>query len=203
LHPDHAVAPPRARPDGGPPRPVRRLTLTPDSPAKHSFAPFADARSRVLVLGTLPGEESLRRQQYYAHPRNLFWPIVYALFESTPPPGYPDKVDFLAERRIAVWDVCASAMRLASADAAIRGEIPNEIDALLAAYPHIRAVAFNGSGARRLYQRHFTPRPGLLYLALPSTSPAYASLGFAEKLARWRPLRDALVGDAEEAAQGL
>ena len=100
---------------------------------------------------------------------------------------------FLAERGIALWDVCSSATRLASADTAIRGEIPNKIDELLAAYPQIRAVAFNGSTARRLYQRHFTPQPGLLYLALPSTSPAYASLGFAEKLARWRPLRDALV----------
>jgi hypoxanthine-DNA glycosylase len=152
-------------------------------------------RSRVLVLGTLPGEESLRRQQYYAHPRNLFWPIVCALFDAQPPPAYLDKVAFVAERGIALWDVCASAMRLASADAAIRGEIPNAIDALLAAHPRIRAIAFNGSGARRLYHRHFTALPGLLYLALPSTSPAYASLGFAEKLACWRALRDALESD--------
>jgi hypoxanthine-DNA glycosylase len=194
LRLDHAVAPPHTRPDGGAPRPVRRLTLAADIPAKRSFAPFADVRSRVLVLGTLPGEESLRRQEYYAHPRNLFWPIVYGLFGIPPPPAYPDKVAFLAERGIALWDVCQSATRRASADAAIRGEIPNAIDALLAAYPRIRAIAFNGSGARRLYHRHFTPLPGLLYLALPSTSPAYATLGFAEKLARWRVLRDALEG---------
>lgn len=149
----------------------------------------------MLVLGTLPGEESLRRQLYYAHPRNLFWPIVYALFEATPPPSFDDRVAFIAERGIAVWDVCASATRLASADAAIRGEVPNAIDALIAAYPQIRAIAFNGSGARRLYHRHFSPLPEILYLALPSTSPAYASLGFAEKLARWRALRDVLESD--------
>lgn len=144
------------------------------------------------MLGTLPGEESLRRQEYYAHPRNLFWPIVCALFDAQPPPAFADKVAFIAERGIALWDVCASATRLASADAAIRGEVPNAIDALIAAYPRICAIAFNGSGARRLYHRHFKPLPQLLYLALPSTSPAYASLGVAAKLARWRALREVL-----------
>lgn len=144
------------------------------------------------MLGTLPGEESLRRQEYYAHPRNLFWPIVCALFGAAAPPSYADKVGFIARRRIALWDVVALGERRASADATIRDEVPNAIDALIAAHPGIRAIAFNGSGARRLYHRHFAPRPELLYLALPSTSPAYALLGFADKLARWRALREVL-----------
>ncbi len=137
----------------------------------------------------------MRRQEYYAHPRNLFWPIACALFGSKPPADYRDKLAFVADRGIALWDVCASATRLASADAAIRGEIPNAIDALVASHPRIRAIAFNGSGARRLYHRHFAPLSGLVYVALPSTSPAYASLGFAEKLARWSALREVLAGD--------
>ena len=161
--------------------------------AKHSFPPIVDASSRVLVLGTLPGEESLRRQEYYAHPRNLFWPIVFALFGATPPSAYCDRLSFVAGRHIALWDVCASGERLASADATIRAEVPNRIDELIAAHPKIRAVAFNGSGARRLHDRHFARLPDLLYLALPSTSPAYASLGFAEKLASWRALREAVA----------
>jgi len=152
-----------------------------------------DRRSLVLVLGTLPGEESLRRVEYYAHPRNLFWPIVFGLFGSAPPASlYAEKLDFVLSRRIALWDVCESGQRLASADATIRGETPNAIDTLIAAHPGIRAIAFNGSGARRLYERHFARRPELFYLALPSTSPAYASLGFADKLARWSELRDVL-----------
>lgn len=146
----------------------------------------------MLVLGTLPGEESLRRQEYYAHPRNLFWPIVFALFGATPAASYADRVDFLRDRRIAVWDVCRSARRLASADSAIRREIPNAIHELIETHPGIRTIAFNGGGARRLYHRHFTPLAGITYLALPSTSPAYASLGTAEKLARWQALREAL-----------
>jgi hypoxanthine-DNA glycosylase len=145
------------------------------------------------VLGTLPGEESLRRGEYYAHPRNLFWPIVFALFGESPPAVYAERLGFVASRGIALWDVCAAAERDASADATIRAEQPNAIHDLLDAYPAIRAVAFNGSGAQRLYDRHFARRPALLYLALPSTSPAHARLGFSEKLARWRALYSALT----------
>jgi TDG/mug DNA glycosylase family protein len=162
------------------------------APAKRSFPPIVDERARLLVLGTLPGEESLRRQEYYAHPRNLFWPIVFGLFAATVPALYADRLAFVLGRQIALWDVCASGQRLASADATIRGETPNAIDELIASYTGIRAIAFNGGGARRLYHRHFTPRQGLVYLALPSTSPAYASLGYAEKLARWSALREVL-----------
>jgi double-stranded uracil-DNA glycosylase len=145
------------------------------------------------VLGTLPGEESLRRSEYYAHPRNLFWPIVFALFGQTPPPLYADKVRLIQEKRLAVWDVCASARRVASADTSIAGEVPNAIDALLDTHPGIGAVAFNGSGAQRLYDRHFRRRPELRYFALPSTSPAHARLGFQDKRARWNVLREVLI----------
>jgi hypoxanthine-DNA glycosylase len=146
----------------------------------------------VLVLGTLPGEESLRRRQYYAHPRNLFWPIIFALFGAAEPGGYDERVRFLRETGIALWDVVERGQRTASADSTIRAEVPNAIPELLDAHPGIRAVAFNGGGARRLHDRHFARRPGLAYLALPSTSPAYAAIGFAAKLARWRALREAL-----------
>jgi hypoxanthine-DNA glycosylase len=145
------------------------------------------------VLGTLPGEESLRRGEYYAHPRNLFWPIVFALFGETPPPDYTDRVRFIGPRRIALWDVCASGQRIASADSTIAAEVPNTIDMLIDTYPGIRAIAFNGSGARRLYDRHFARRAELRYLALPSTSPAHARLGFAEKLAQWSALSEVLA----------
>lgn len=161
---------------------------------KRSFPPVADARSRALVLGTLPGEESLRRRQYYAHPRNLFWPIVFALFGGAPSADYEARLGFAAAQRIALWDVCAVGERDASADATIRCEEPNDIAGLIAAHPGIRAVAFNGTTARRLYDRHFPRLPGLLYLALPSTSPAHARLGFAAKLAEWQALRRAVEG---------
>jgi hypoxanthine-DNA glycosylase len=170
------------------------LATAPTVPAKRSFAPIVGEWARVLVLGTLPGEESLRRQEYYAHPRNLFWPILFALFDALPAADYLEKLGFARAHRVALWDVCAVGERDASADATIRREIPNAIDRLLDAHPLIGAVAFNGTGARRLYDRHFPRRPRLAYLALPSTSPAHARLDFAAKLGHWTALRESLVG---------
>ena len=148
----------------------------------------------MLVLGTLPGEESLRRREYYAHPRNLFWPVVFGLFGASPPAVYEERLRFVIERGVALWDVCGSAERLASADTAIRAEMPNAIPELLQSHPAIGAVAFNGSTARRLYDRHFARHADLVYFALPSTSPAHARLGFSEKLAEWSALRRVLGG---------
>ncbi len=170
---------------------------------KRSFPPIADKRARVLVLGTLPGEESLRRGEYYAHPRNLFWPIVFTLFDAIPAMDYAERLAFVAAHRIALWDVCELGERDASADATIRREQPNAIDQLLDTYPAICAVAFNGTGARRLHDRHFARRSGLTYLGLPSTSPAHARIDFSAKLARWAALRELLCAVADfPAGQG-
>jgi hypoxanthine-DNA glycosylase len=163
--------------------------------AKRSFPPVVDAQARVLVLGTLPGEESLRRGEYYAHPRNLFWPIIFALFDERPALSYAERLTFLATHRIAVWDVCELGEREKSADMTIRLEQPNAIDRLLDHHPLIRSVAFNGTTARRLYDRHFARRAALTYLALPSTSPAHATIDFSGKLARWTILREILEQD--------
>jgi methylated-DNA-[protein]-cysteine S-methyltransferase len=165
------------------------------APAKRSFPPIVDTQARVLVLGTLPGEESLRRREYYAHPRNLFWPIIFALFDEPPALNYPERLAFLTTHRIAVWDVCEVGERERSADTTIRLERPNAIDQLLDHHPLIRAVAFNGTTARRLYDRHFSRRAELTYLALPSTSPAHATIDFPAKLARWTVLREILEQD--------
>jgi len=149
----------------------------------------------VLVLGSLPGEESLRRSEYYAHPRNLFWPIVAALFGAPVPDRYADRLALAARHRIALWDVVGIGDRHASSDATIRLHQPNAIDRLLDEHPGIRGLAFNGGTALRLFDRHFTRRADLVYLALPSTSPAHASLGFTEKFARWQVLRDRIEAD--------
>jgi hypoxanthine-DNA glycosylase len=106
--------------------------------------------------------------------------------------SYEERLAFLGAHRIALWDVCEVGERERSADTTIRRERPNAIDLLLETHPLIRAVAFNGTAARRLYDRHFSRRAGLIYLALPSTSPAHARIDFAEKLARWTALREPL-----------
>ena len=134
----------------------------------------------------------MRRQQYYAHPRNLLWRIIFALFDAKPPTDYAARLAFVAAHFIALWGVCELGERERSADTTIRLERPNAIDRLLDEHPSICAVAFNGTTARRLYERHFKRRGNLAYLALPSTSPAHATVDFTEKLARWSVLRQIL-----------
>jgi double-stranded uracil-DNA glycosylase len=163
------------------------------------FPPIARRDARVLILGSLPGQESLRRRQYYAQPRNAFWPIMGALCGAAPELPYRARARRLAASGIALWDVCATAYRAGSLDASIvaGSVVVNDLGAFLARHPRIRLVCFNGRTAAALYRRHVLPTlaPALRVLAtleLPSTSPAHASLSLAAKLDRWRALGTAL-----------
>jgi hypoxanthine-DNA glycosylase len=157
---------------------------------QHSFAPLVNTASRILILGSLPGVESLRRQQYYAHPRNAFWRLLYAVFAREPDEDYLSRCAFLLAHNLALWDVCQSAERSGSADSKIGGVRPNDIAGLLAEYPHIERILLNGRKAESEYRRYFKPLP-LAAVYVPSTSPALAALNFDEKLRRWQ---DALGG---------
>jgi len=163
------------------------------------FPPIARRDARVLVLGSLPGQESLRRRQYYAQPRNAFWPIMGALCGARPELPYPARTRRLAASGIALWDVCATAFRAGSLDASILAGsvVVNDFAAFLARHRRIRLVCFNGRTAAALYRRHVLPAlpagaRALATLELPSTSPAHAALSPARKLARWRQLVGAL-----------
>ena len=157
------------------------------------FEPKAIASARVLVLGTLPGEESLRRGEYYANPRNAFWRIVECLFGIPRDEPYADRVRKLNEAGVALWDVCAAATRPGSLDHAIRrgSEVPNDFAAFLAAHPHIRLICFNGAKAAALFRKHVKPCVAVKCIDLPSTSPAHAAMSFEEKLKRWDVVRKA------------
>jgi TDG/mug DNA glycosylase family protein len=155
-----------------------------------AFAPVVDARVRVLVLGSLPGAESLRRRQYYAHPRNAFWRLVGAVagrdLAALP---YQARLDELVAARIGLWDVIATAERPGSLDAAIRAPEHADLGALLARLPELRAVGFNGRTAAKVGRRQLGTLPdGPDLLDLPSSSPAHAGMSFAEKRARWSAL---------------
>ena len=158
-----------------------------------SFPPIARRDARLLVLGSMPGVASLAAGQYYAHPRNAFWPIMAALFGADPSLAYARRVVCLKLHGIAVWDVLQFCERKGSLDADIRsdGLRANDFAAFLHAHPRIVRVAFNGAAAQRLYQREVLPTLSghardLPTTRLPSTSPAHASLNFAAKLAAWR-----------------
>lgn len=156
------------------------------------FPPIADEHARVLILGSLPGQVSLQRQQYYALPQNAFWKIMGRLYGAGPEVPYSERTRHLMRNRIALWDVCAAAQRPGSLDSAIvrASVIPNDFSAFLAVHPKIELIVFNGAKAAELYRRLVVPRLPT-HLAsidrhiLPSTSPAYAAMSFEEKLAHW------------------
>ncbi len=156
-----------------------------------SFPPIASADARILILGTLPGAESLARQQYYAKPQNSFWRIMGALVGASPELPYADRLARLIAHRIAVWDVCKSAMREGSLDTAIKSPEISDFESFFGSHPHIGRVCFNGRHAEKLYQRHVLPTlsgrlAALDTRLLPSTSPAHAGMRFEDKLAHWR-----------------
>ena len=152
-----------------------------------AFAPVADARARVLILGSLPGVESLRQAQYYAHPQNAFWRLAGTVVgEDLSALPYDDRLARLVEARIALWDVVASAHRPGSLDSAIREPELADLPALVARLPALRAVAFNGGTASRIGRKRLGGhREDLALIDLPSSSPAYARMRFEEKRQRW------------------
>lgn len=162
------------------------------------FAPIANRNAHTLILGSLPGRQSLRMQQYYAHPRNAFWKLITAIFDADPASSYPRRARLLKTHGIALWDVCAAAERPGSLDSAIVSATPNDFEEFFRAHPGIRRVLFNGRKSEEIFRRHVLPGirarfPRMEYHGLPSTSPAHAGLSFEKKLARWR----ALLGGAQ------
>ena len=170
----------------------------PRAPVIHSFAPVADGKARILILGSMPGVESLRAGQYYAHPRNTFWRIMGDLIGASADLPYATRTLKLRQSGIALWDVLAACVRPGSLDAAIdeRSIIANDLVAFLAQHGNIRHVFFNGATAERCFQRHLAPglETGALRMQrLPSTSPAHAAMSYPQKLQAWRGILSALT----------
>lgn len=156
-----------------------------------AFPPILGANPKLLILGSMPGAASLAAGRYYAHPSNAFWPIVTAIYGIPAEAAYDARCRMLTEHGIAVWDVLKHCERNGSLDSAIQreSEVANDFVAFFASHPSVRKVCFNGAAARLLFSRHADARrvpTELVFERLPSTSPAYASLGFEEKLRRWR-----------------
>jgi TDG/mug DNA glycosylase family protein len=157
------------------------------------FAPILGDRARVLILGSLPSVASLEKNQYYGHPQNVFWRIMGELFGAGPDMPYAQRTRILVNARVAVWDVLRSSVRPGSMDADIETSTakPNDFETLFRDQPGIRLVCFNGRTAAKFFEQLVAPviengSNSRQYETLPSTSPAHASLSFADKLERWR-----------------
>jgi len=157
-----------------------------------SFAPLVSKNSRVLILGSMPGERSLQEQQYYAHPRNAFWRVMQELFAIDADLPYEQRCVALTQHGLALWDVLAQCTRKGSLDSAIDNDsiIINDFVSLFQDYPDIEFVFFNGGKAEQTFRRHVPEIvtdhiPAENLQRLPSTSPAHAAMSFADKLEQW------------------
>lgn len=156
------------------------------------FEPVAAPTAKVLVLGTLPGQESLRRGEYYAHPRNSFWRVVEALFGISVETPYAERIRRLSDAGVALWDVCAAANRPGSLDVSIRHDtvIANDFTAFLKTHPQLKLICFNGAKAAALFRKHVRLNGEIRCVGLPSTSPAHAAISFTDKVKRWSAIRE-------------
>jgi TDG/mug DNA glycosylase family protein len=159
-----------------------------------SFAPVVGRSPRVLILGSMPGEASLRARRYYAHPYNQFWRLLGgALGEDLQGMPYRGRLSALKKRGVALWDVLEFCRREGSLDSNITRAKPNPIVELVGR-GGIEAIFLNGGKAAALFRRFHAPHlpRGVRVAALPSSSPAAASISLARKAASWRRVGRAL-----------
>ena len=151
------------------------------------LAPVINTQTRILILGSFPGTASLAASEYYAHPRNQFWHFMSVLLEhDLMAVTYTTRLAILQNKHIGLWDVIASCERLGSLDSAIRDACSNQLSDLSVGCPNLKRIGFNGKTAGKFAMQF--AGTGIDTIVLPSSSPAYASMRFAEKLTEWRKL---------------
>lgn len=151
-----------------------------------SFPPVAGPKTRILIIGSMPGVASLRAQEYYAYKYNQFWRIIFDVFEGgRQPQNYEDKKAVILAHGLGLWDSLARCERSGSLDSAITRHVPNDFPALFRRCPHIKTLLFNGQASFGFYKKAFG-LPKQHFSVLPSTSPAHASRSYQEKLSVWQ-----------------
>ncbi len=153
---------------------------------KEGFPPVINEQTRILILGTLPSDISIRTTEYYANPQNQFWRIFFSLYNNGQALfSYSDKCDLVLRNGFGLWDVLKHADRSGSLDANMHQEEINDFKALFSAYPNIRKLVFNGQSAATYYQRLMNRLPRKEMVVLPSTSSANTTKTFAQKGREW------------------
>ncbi|WP_024973130.1 DNA-deoxyinosine glycosylase [Ralstonia pickettii] len=164
---------------------------------KRCFPPVVEAHTRVLILGSLPGEASLAQSQYYAHKQNQFWRLVGEVIgQDLAGMEYGARLQALLAHRLGLWDVVAEARREGSLDSKIRDHAGNDLSSLIASLPNLAVIAFNGGTAERIGLKALGSHGGSYRIVrLPSSSPAH-TMPYAEKLHAWREL-ESWLGKAD------
>jgi len=175
-----------------------------NQPPIQGFPPIENKNAELLILGSMPSEESLRAQQYYAHPRNAFWPIMMELLGGETGLEYGERSKLLIANRIAVWDTLRTCVRSGSLDSAIVDASieTNDFNNFFCRHQNIRHIFFNGQKSRQVYSKYVMPGLSesfqtIEFSVLPSSSPAMARLDRKQKTDAWRAILDVLdFGDA-------
>lgn len=160
-----------------------------------SFAPIIGTNPRIIVLGSMPGVASLEAVQYYAHPRNAFWPIMGQLFGIDYEADYAHRIAALEQLPLILWDTLAACFRPGSLDSNIdmQSARANDFPGLLQRFPEVQAILFNGATSEKYFRQLVLPgldAADIELIRMPSTSPANAGMNFEQKLAAWRRLLD-------------
>lgn len=151
----------------------------------HDFQPVFDARSRVLLLGTMPSPKSRETGFYYGHPRNRFWKVIAEVCGEAVPQTREEKIKLALSHYIAVWDVLAGCDIRGAEDSSIRNPVPNDMGVILN-HAQIQAVFTTGTKAYQLYQKYCYPKTGMKAQNLPSTSPANCRISDKELYEAYR-----------------
>lgn len=153
----------------------------------HGFPPVSKKDARLLILGSMPGGESLRRKEYYAHPMNTFWMIMGKILDVSEKTSYEERLEILKQRKIALWDVVKSCERNGSGDSEIKKVRCNDFRKFFRNHSCLSAIFFNGQMAHKLFMKHASAllKPEIRVIVLPSTSPANASISIKQKTAKW------------------
>ena len=155
----------------------------------YSFPSISNQNSKILILGTMPGVQSLALNQYYGHQRNAFWKLLFTIFEEPFSTDYEVKKNLVLQHNVAVWDVLQACVREGSLDSAIEQEVPNDFTSFLKAHPNIKHIFFNGQKAAAFFKRYCTVSDQYKLITLPSTSPANAGISFEQKLKEWQIIK--------------
>lgn len=172
-----------------------KIETSDDSRTKNKIeglAPVVDANCKILIMGTMPSVESLKKQAYYGNTRNLFWQLMAVVTGKKVPEEYDEKKQFLLKNKIALWDMCQACFREGSLDSNISEETPNDIKSFVEKHIQLKVIAFNGKESAKLFGKHIGSLDGIKLLALPSTSPANAGVAWDTKISEWSKLKEYL-----------
>jgi hypoxanthine-DNA glycosylase len=155
----------------------------------YSFPPIVTTEAKILILGTMPGVQSLQLQQYYGNSRNHFWKILFDLFQEPFSTDYYERKKLLLKNNIALWDVLQACERLGSLDSAIIKEVPNDFNTFLKRHATVTHIFFNGQSAAKYFKKYVQLEDNYTLITLPSTSPAHAGIAIEKKLKEWEIIK--------------